>query len=373
MKILALEPYYGGSHRAFLDGWSSRSRHNWTVLGLPDRKWKWRMRHAAIECAEAVGDRLKAGESFDFVFCSDMLNLAEFRGLVDGRVQALPSVVYFHENQLTYPDQHAKDRDQHFAFTNLTSCLAADQVWFNSEYHRRTFLTAMAQLTRRMPDFRPTTAVENIAPKSQVHPPGIDPPPSRPKRRPGPLRILWAARWEHDKGPEDFFEAAKALKETGVSFRLNVVGQRFDEAPNVFAWAQEHFRDQIDHWGWQTTREDYCAALLDSDVVVSTARHEFFGISVLEAITAGVYPLLPQRLAYPEILSLERDGERQRFFYDGTTVDLAAKLAELATAVEDQESWQRFLDPVMRDVERFYWDNLVGDMDDALERVKRSH
>ncbi|MCK4372451.1 MAG: DUF3524 domain-containing protein, partial [candidate division Zixibacteria bacterium] len=35
MKILALEPYYGGSHKAFLDGWSSRSRHEWTILKLP--------------------------------------------------------------------------------------------------------------------------------------------------------------------------------------------------------------------------------------------------------------------------------------------------------------------------------------------------
>ena len=35
MKVLALEPYYGGSHKAFLDGWQKHSRHEFTVLGLP--------------------------------------------------------------------------------------------------------------------------------------------------------------------------------------------------------------------------------------------------------------------------------------------------------------------------------------------------
>lgn len=51
MRVLALEPYYGGSHRAFVDGWASRSRHDWTVLTLPAHHWKWRMRGAAVTMA----------------------------------------------------------------------------------------------------------------------------------------------------------------------------------------------------------------------------------------------------------------------------------------------------------------------------------
>ena len=54
MRILALEPYYGGSHQAFLDGWSKRSCHTWTVLTLPAAKWKWRTRHAAITFAAVL-------------------------------------------------------------------------------------------------------------------------------------------------------------------------------------------------------------------------------------------------------------------------------------------------------------------------------
>jgi len=33
---------------------------------------------------------------------------------------------------------------------------------------------------------------------------------------------------------------------------------------------------------------------------VSTAQHEFFGLAVVEAIAAGAFPVLPNRLVYPE-------------------------------------------------------------------------
>ena len=48
LSILGLEPYYGGSHRAFLDALVRHSRHDFTLMTLPARKWKWRMRGAAI-------------------------------------------------------------------------------------------------------------------------------------------------------------------------------------------------------------------------------------------------------------------------------------------------------------------------------------
>jgi hypothetical protein len=147
VKILALEPYYGGSHQAFLDGWAAHSRHEWTVLGLPAYKWKWRMRHAAITMADRVRESVNTGSTWDALFCSDMLNLAEFLGLAPGPLRNIPSVAYFHESQLTYPVRQESERDWHFAFTNLTTALAARQVWFNSAFHRDAFLEAGSALS----------------------------------------------------------------------------------------------------------------------------------------------------------------------------------------------------------------------------------
>ena len=52
LSILALEPYYGGSHRAVLDALAAHVDADWHLLTLPARKWKWRMRGAAITFAE---------------------------------------------------------------------------------------------------------------------------------------------------------------------------------------------------------------------------------------------------------------------------------------------------------------------------------
>ena len=249
MRILALEPYYGGSHKAFLDGWSAVSRHDWSVFKLAAYKWKWRMRHSAITFADQINLCVDKGREWDLIFCSDMLNLAEFLGLAPGAVGKLPAVVYFHENQLTYPVRFESERDYQFAMTNMTTALAAKSVWFNSAFHRDSFLEALATFLGKMPDCQPTDAVERIRCKTLIYPPGVNAIGRRDERKAGPLRILWAARWEHDKNPEDFFEALKIIKAAGTNFRVSVIGEQFRQVPDVFGWARGHFVEHIDRWG----------------------------------------------------------------------------------------------------------------------------
>ena len=46
-RILYLEPFDGGSHAAFTRTLTGGLDYDWTVLTLPGRHWKWRMRGAA--------------------------------------------------------------------------------------------------------------------------------------------------------------------------------------------------------------------------------------------------------------------------------------------------------------------------------------
>ncbi len=372
MQVLALEPYYDGSHKAFLEGWLTHSRHHWHTWSLPGYKWKWRMRHGAITFAQQWAEAGKTEYAPDVLFCSDMLNLAEFLGLAPAPLRNCPSVLYFHENQLTYPVRHSDERDLQFAMTNMTSALAADAVWFNSEFHRREFLSALDAFLKRMPDYQPLDAPAAISAKSRVVHPGIPPLPCPARVPKTPLHILWAARWEHDKDPEAFFRAIDALQRLGTPFQLSVIGQHFQTIPPVFEQARIRLRGHIAHWGYQPDRTQYETVLGQADVVVSTAQHEFFGIGVVEAIAAGALPLLPRRLAYPEILDLDRTPEMAGYFYDGSDTGLCHSLDQLAQA--KQAGTFPSPAPAIQAVQRFLWSQQAPRLDRMLEamQIKRT-
>ena len=357
MKILAIEPYYGGSHKAFIDNWQRNSCHEFEILTLPANNWKWRMRHSAIYFADLVNKLIEKGGKWDCLFCCDMLNLSEFKGLCE--ISDIPTIVYFHENQLTYPCQIESKRDYQCVLTNMTSALSADAVWFNSEFHKNDFLLNLKKFLKRMPDYQPISQVDVIACKSKVYYPGIDCLEPANTDYDGPVRILWSGRWEHDKNPEDFFTALKLLKQKGLSFRLNVVGERFREYPAVFDEAKILLADEIDYWGYQKSRKDYIRVLQNSDIVVSTAIHEFYGIAILEAVSAGAWPILPERLSYPEIFA----GMEECFF--------GQKADELARKLENMVKNEVFTKSKKLELSNFTkkysWQKMAGQMDNEIE------
>ena len=116
------------------------------------------------------------------------------------------------------------------------------------------------------------------------------------------------------------------------------------------------------HWGYLESRAAYCDALLQADVFVSTARHEFFGIAAAEAIAAGCFPLLPDRLAYPELV-----GGCSEFLYDGTPESLASRISNLAADVNGGFSLADNLADLATEVETWTWSNRAKEMDRALE------
>ncbi|UCF32369.1 MAG: DUF3524 domain-containing protein [Phycisphaerales bacterium] len=302
LNIVVLEPYYGGSHAAFVDAFVKTTRHRVTLATLPARKWKWRMRGAAVWFACEQTDWQKG--DLHVIFCSDMLSVADLRSMLPTHLRQIPIVCYFHENQLTYPLSEDDRRDFQFGMTNITSCLAADAVWFNSKYHMEAFLSAADALLRQMPDFVPGRLVPAIRSKSAVHPPPVDVPqihrsiPSDDRR----LRIVWPHRWEYDKNPEPLFDALVKLADEGFDFELVLTGERFRSAPEAFDRVCGRLKGHVLHAGFIPDRRSYMQMLADCDVVVSSAIQENFGIAVVEAILNGCQPVLPNRLAYPEVI-----------------------------------------------------------------------
>ncbi|MCB9851059.1 MAG: DUF3524 domain-containing protein [Phycisphaerales bacterium] len=374
LRVLALEPYYGGSHQAFLDTWVRHSRHDWQLITMPARHWKWRMRGSAMWFADQIRNQPEI--ACDVIFTCDMTSVADLRAMLPARLKHVPIVCYFHENQLTYPLAPDDWRDYQYAFTNITSANSADAVWFNSQSHIDAFAKSVGELLRQMPDHVPGGIPERIAQRAQVQYPAIECPKGRldrPARSLGttqeirPLRILWCHRWEFDKNPEAFFAALSTVRNSGAAFEIVLLGEQFRTAPAVFAEACESFADQIVHAGYLPDHTAYLDLIATCDVVVSTAIQENFGIAVVEAILAGNVPLLPNRLSYPELVPA---GFHDACLYesDATLADrlVRASAGDLGLEATERHELRASV------AERFAADKQVQRLDDALLDVVRS-
>lgn len=342
MKVLILEPYYGGSHELFIEN-LLRLPFRFEVMTLPARKWKWRMRLSAPHFAQEIG---KTRKRFDRIICSTFVDVAAFRGMAPGWVRDVPLLTYFHENQFAYPAQVEDERDLHFGLTNATTALASDSLAFNSKYNLKTFLGGLKGLLKHSTDMKLKDPVSQIKARSRVLPLGLDfseiDTAGEPRRRGGPPVVVWNHRWEHDKNPEAFFETLFRLDEAGVDFGAVVLGESFERKPAIFEEARSRLGHRLLHFGFARSRREYARWLKRGDVAVSTARHEFFGISVLEAARAGCRPLLPRRLSYPEMFP-------KKFLYEDKDLYLELKKnflqkgrlsAEESRALTDPYSWE---------------------------------
>ena len=438
--MLFLEPFDGGSHRAFAHGWVTRSRHRITLETLPARFWKWRLRGAAFAFAERVTKRAGLGRTgtrrtsagravtlarssgaggalgatcYDAIFATSLMNAADF--MAASGIDA-PLIVYFHENQLSYPRPPDEPLDHGLALAALSSAAAADAVVFNSAFHRKAFLQGLEEWTRRFPEFAPVRTAASIRRKTSVIHPGIDwaqlaplataerrqredrdaplsvrgqhrnrgtpivtrrgaaasrgrgipdssraIPSSRGAGAGGPL-ILWNHRWEFDKNPTAFFAALELLAARGWDFRLALLGENTQFVPKPFLAARERFGPRIVRFGYEPSAAAYRGWLGRADIVVSTAHQENFGLSVAEAVAAGAFPLLPARLSYPELLPKRLHAE---CLYRSQS-DLVHRLERLLAHPERLAAGRLSRSQAMR---RYDWSIMAPALDDLVAAI----
>jgi len=359
-RVLFLEPFYGGSHRAFADGWVAHSRHTIELVTLPARFWKWRMRGAALHFARAVAN---PGD-YHALVVTDLMSLSDLRALWGPSCP--PALVYFHENQLSYPLPPGETIDYQFGFTDITTGLAAARVLFNSNTQSEAFFEHLPRFIGMMPEFHPRWAVDAIRERSGVLHPGCSFPAGPPDLRPretgeAPL-IIWNHRWEFDKRPEEFFAALEAVAQRGGRFRLALLGENFQVVPKEFLRAREHYGASLVQYGYLEDRAAYLDWLRRGSIVVSTAEQENFGMSVVEAVRHGCYPLLPNRLSYPELID---PRDHAGCLYDGRD-DLVKRLVALLERPDAIDARRREMAASM---ERFAWERVIERFDAELERL----
>ena len=383
MNILLIEPYFTGSHRQWASGYQASSGHGVEILNLSGANWKWRMHGGAVTLARRF---LESGSTPDLILATDMLDLTTFLALTRRKTANIPTAIYFHENQLTYPwsptDRDVvRNRDKHYGFINYASAMAADWVFFNSRYHMESFYDEAVRLLKHFPDHNEAGSIDALRDKSSVLPLGMD------LRRldeyagaagasineagaltgeagaltgevGGPL-VVWNHRWEYDKNPDEFFKALRTLADDEVPFRLAVLGENFSQVPVVFLKARDRLGDRVVQFGYADDFETYARWLHSADVLPVTSHQDFFGAGVAEAIYCGCRPLLPRRLAFPELLPDKTESEAFYTNYNEFLDRLRALL------LDPKPSGGGYRDAIAR----FDWHNMAPDYDRALEDV----
>jgi len=320
--VWLLSAYRSDSHAAWANWLQAQDWFDWKVLELPGRHFRWRIRGNPLSWLDEIPQLLKQGKP-SHILATSMVDLATIKGL-HPELADVPVTLYFHENQFEYPtstDQHSSVDPQ---MVQLYAALAADQCLFNSRFNLDTFLTGIDQLTRRLPDCLPASLSERIASKSSVLPVAVNPVAREHHRVTEEPLLVWNHRWEYDKRPDLLLELLRVLNARGVAFQLALLGARAKRSPEVLETIRDEFAGNIIADG-MVPRAEYELLLAGAAVVFSSAEHEFQGLSVIEAVSAGAIPVVPDALCY-------REQYPSEWRYPAGDIEKAADLFMAATS-----------------------------------------
>lgn len=291
--IWLLSAYRSTSHAAWADWLVDTFKHiRWQRLELPGRHFRWRIRGNPLSWLDQLPEETPA-----LILATSMVDLATLKGL-HPRLAAVPVIYYFHENQFAYPSSEQQHDSVDPQMVQLYGALAADRLLFNSAFNRRSFFNGIDALLQKLPDQIPQNLLPRLDPKSAILPVPIRSFANANAHR-NPQLILWNHRWEYDKNPQLFADALLRLKQTNQPFQLALLGERPSKKPAALLQIEQQLASHIVFNG-RANKEDYQHYLQQAAMVVSTAIHEFQGLAILEAVSAGAVPLAPDDLCYPE-------------------------------------------------------------------------
>ncbi len=272
----------------------------WTYLPLPARHFNWRIRGNSLTYAFAHPEKMNG--NYDLVMATSMTDLSALRGFVP-KLAEVPTILYFHENQFAYPQTSLQHSPVEAQMISIYSALCADSVVFNSRYNQQTFWQGAQQLLKKLPDGVPSELLESVRARDSVLPVPLFEKTGNifERSHTNPLQVLWNHRWEYDKGPQRLLEIVEGLPEHW-QMTWHIVGQQFRQQPEPFKQLHRVLssRKWLGKWGFQRAEGDYQQLMQGCDLVLSTAHHDFQGLSVQEAVLSGCLPLVPDDLAYPE-------------------------------------------------------------------------
>ncbi len=310
LDILALEAFYGGARRLMLETVIRCSRHRWTLLKLPPRRMERRLTAAANWFSEQL-TRHWSGR-VDLLFTSEAMNLANLYRMMPALAQ-LPSVVYFHENQLPAPGVLGGALE----LVNLNTAMAATEIWFNSLYHLRSFLERASALVEKHPELSSRNPMPRLTAKAHLMRPPVDLGPVLERRTAPPVRrnpqTIFVETRDADVGLLN--TALDRLADRGVAFRLVTIG------PVEALWERWERRTVS-----ETDEAGHIAGMYEASIFLSVKPSAHADHLATRALTAGCRALVPSSGCYPELIP---EAHHASCLYEFTVDDLVFHLLAL--------------------------------------------
>ena len=301
-----------------------------------------------------------------------MCDLAQLKGLLPASWHDVKCVVMFHENQLTFPwsptDQDPDlGRDLAYSYINVSSALAADQVWFNSAHHRDVFLKAVDLWMSKMPKPRLHGPAARIAARSHVVRLGLSfdgwdalkPNAATPWAECRVPVLLWNQRWSWDKGTDAWMKLVHGILEQDIPAEFVVLGESKGRLPDGWEAMRDKMGSRCLQWGFADSKADYVQWLWRSTAAPLAPKQEYFGLAMVEAMRCDVMPWVPESHAYTETMP-----EGHRFMPPDTWLD----------GLRDQvwKTWPLTPDAYRLKADSYAWGNVIPCLDLLLRQAASS-
>nr|WP_297705754.1 glycosyltransferase family 4 protein [uncultured Butyrivibrio sp.] len=173
------------------------------------------------------------------------------------------------------------------------------------------------------------------------------------------VKIIYVGRLIKQKGVDMLLDALKQI-DNKCEFECDIVGDG-PERKNLEK--QLNDLNMRNHISFRGTRSDVPELLKKADLFIHPARwEEGFGISIVEAMAAGVVPIAFLKGAIPEIISDGVDG----FIVQGCNADELAVALEKAVVGFRQGELQRFAEAAKEKASKFQLEDYVELLDNAI-------
>ena len=117
------------------------------------------------------------------------------------------------------------------------------------------------------------------------------------------------------------------------------------------------FSENLIHMGYVDSKQEYQGLLSRSHILPVTSSHDFFGISVLEAMAHDVIPVLPNSMVYPGYIPAQ-------YHEDLLYTEFSELVQKVTAIIENRKDFEQ-LKPSSW-TKSYNWSNIISKYDDLF-------